>query len=753
MTGESSLQAVRRLRAWVGCVVALGVLAVASALFDPRLGDRPAAWKLALTGAAFLVGDIPALKFRFGHDHHSFTWSETAVVVTLALATGPWMVLVAPAFVCAGHVLSRRAPLKTAFNTAAFAVGTLLAMRVYELVATDASPHMWNDWVALGLAAAAFFVWNGVSVSVAVALSQNLPVFAVYRKGLGLNSVVFLGNTLFGITLVALVSVEPLMLLVLPFFCGLLLLAYQAYLRAIEERDTWELLQRTSRELLGITWAELAPLVVERAASLFRAELVEIMLVDRETGGHASVWRGTAAEVTGAAHVDLSASSTFWPRLISEREPFEIRYEQAPAVQRAELDEAGLKQWVVAPLLAHEQCLGALRIGFRGPVRMKPRELQVFSTFVNQVSSSVSNVRLFEEMNEERSKLSQIFSNSSDGIFSVDESGCIIGWNPAMEAITGREADEVVGRPLDRALDAVAEDGTPVNTCWLRQHIAGGEVQALAKVERRASEPRWLSISAAAVAGPDGDSFVVVARDVTAVWHAEQAKQDFVATVSHELRTPLTPLKGFLLTLMRPDFDPAPDERSQFYGRMLEQAHRLEHLIEDLLSISRIERGSFSVESGPVLVDEVIERVAAVSQRPIEVTLGGPDAVAHADAGRLEQVLANLVRNAEKYSPSEGRILVSVAHRPGEIEITVTDEGPGIAKEDHEVIFERFRQLGPHLTRSSGGAGLGLYIAKRLVEAMGGRIWVESELGHGARFRVALRSEITSTGNTSLVLN
>jgi PAS domain S-box-containing protein len=748
------VHATRRLRALVVGVVALGGLALVAALLDPRLGDRPAAWKLALTGAAFLVGDIPALKFRFGHDHHSFTWSETAVVVTLALATGPWMVLVAPAFVCLGHLLARRAPMKTAFNTAAFAVGALVAERVYGLVATGSSaPHHWNEWVALFVATVAFFVWNGISVSLAVAFSQDLPAFAVYRKGFGLNAVVFLGNTLFGISLVALASAEPALLLVLPFFCGVLFIAYHAYLRAIEERDTWELMQRTSRELLGITWAELGPLVVQRAASLFRAELVELMVVDNETGRHASVWRGTSTEVTDLHHVDLQASTTFWPRLVTEREPFEILHESAPAVQRAELDEAGLEQWVVAPVLGHEKCLGALRIGFRGRVRMRERELQVFRTFVNHVSTAVSNVRLFEEMNEERSKLSQIFSNSSDGIFSVDELGCISGWNPAMTEITGRTAEEAVGRPLEEALDATAQDGVEVTPCWLREHIAGGEVQAMARVQRRASEPRWLSLSAASVSGNEGDTFVVVARDVTAVWHAEQAKQDFVATVSHELRTPLTPLKGFLLTLMRPDFDPPPDEREHFYRRMLDQAHRLERLIEDLLSISRIERGTFAVETGPVLVDEVIERVATNSERPIDVVAGGPDAVAHADAGRLEQVLANLVRNAEKYSPLEGRIWVTVFHRPGEIEITVADEGPGIAVEDQEVIFERFRQLGPHLTRSSGGAGLGLYIAKRLVEAMGGRIWVESEPGRGARFSVALRSEITSTGAPPLILN
>jgi PAS domain S-box-containing protein len=731
----------RRLRAWVTTVIVLGAIAVATALVDPRLGERPAGWKIAVAGAGFLAGDIPALKFRFGHDYHSFTWSEVAVVVALALLAGPWMVLVAPLCVGSAHLLARRDPMKVAFNAGGFAVGALLAERLYGLfVPQGGAPETWQAWAGLGLAGLVFFVWNGVSVSLAVALSQGLPPFTVYRKGLGLNLLVFLGNTIFGVTVVALAAREPLMLGILPFFCGLLLLAYRAYLNAIEERDTWDVLQQTSRELQGITWAELAPLVVQRAASLFRAELVELMLVDVETGRQASVWRGTADGVTDTLEQDLTVDgNTFWPRLLTEREPFELRADNAAAVQRDELEELGLAQWVVTPLLSHDSCLGALRLGFRGVVKMKQRELQVFTTFVNHVSTSLSNVRLFDEMNEERRKLSQVFSNSSDGIFALDERGCVSSWNPAMANVTGHSTADVLGRPLEHALPATTEAGQLITPQWLRDHIdRSGQLQVSAWTMNPASGQRWLSLSASEVRGGDGETFVIVARDVTARRAAEQAKQDFVATVSHELRTPLTPLKGFLLTLMRPEYNPTPDERTMFYGRMLDHAHRLERLIEDLLSISQIERGNFSINCAPVAMDELVERVVQTATRPIELVPGGPCAVANADAGRVEQVLHNLVRNAERYSAPDGRIAVSTAVVDDQVVITVADEGPGIAKEDQEVIFERFRRLGEELTRSSGGTGLGLYIARHLVEAMGGRIWVESEPGQGSRFRFTL---------------
>ena len=184
-----------------------------------------------------------------------------------------------------------------------------------------------------------------------------------------------------------------------------------------------------------------------------------------------------------------------------------------------------------------------------------------------------------------------------------------------------------------------------------------------------------------------------------------------------------------------------PEDRSLFYGRMLDQAHRLERLIEDLLSIAQLERGSFSIASAPFTVDELVERVVQTASRPIELVPAGPAAIAIGDGDRVEQVLHNLIRNAEKYTPVDARISVEATRRGAEILFTVADDGPGIATEDQEVIFERFQRLGAQLTRSSGGTGLGLYIARRLVEAMGGRIWVESELGHGCRFHFTLPAE------------
>lgn len=224
---------------------------------------------------------------------------------------------------------------------------------------------------------------------------------------------------------------------------------------------------------------------------------------------------------------------------------------------------------------------------------------------------------------------------------------------------------------------------------------------------------------------------------VTTTGADDDARQDFVATVSHELRTPLTPLKGFLVMLTRQGFEPTAAERAVFYDRMLDQVRRLERLVQDLLSVSQLERGSFTIDQRPVRLHDVIGRVVHAASSRVAALPGDEDAIARADADRVEQVLHNLVCNAEKYTPAEAAIAVSAAVVGGEVVVTVADQGPGIAVEDREVIFERFQRLA-NGSGPAAGSGLGLYVARRLVEAMAGRIWVDGEPGSGARFHFTL---------------
>jgi signal transduction histidine kinase len=240
-----------------------------------------------------------------------------------------------------------------------------------------------------------------------------------------------------------------------------------------------------------------------------------------------------------------------------------------------------------------------------------------------------------------------------------------------------------------------------------------------------------------------GTSLVVTARDVTAELEAEQMKRDFVATVSHELRTPLTPLKGLLQSLNNGLVEDSPQARREYDAIMLRQAERLERLISDLLDVSRIEAGHLSMDAAPVELGALLEREIADASHLTavrEVRFERPDRPVWvvADQFRLGQIVTNLLSNAFKYSPEGAPVIVRLTKLEDFAQVSVQDWGEGIAIDDQDRVFERFYRADKGLTQTAGGFGLGLFIARRLAEAMGGGLVLSSRSGEGSTFSVSL---------------
>ncbi|MGC8781620.1 MAG: sensor histidine kinase, partial [Anaerolineae bacterium] len=219
-----------------------------------------------------------------------------------------------------------------------------------------------------------------------------------------------------------------------------------------------------------------------------------------------------------------------------------------------------------------------------------------------------------------------------------------------------------------------------------------------------------------------------------------QMKDDFIATVSHELRTPLFALQGFLDLLRR---NKVHDEktRQEFLETAAQNAQRLARLVNDLLDITRLESGQIRLEPEPIEVGELIAEtldslasLAADKQISLTWSLAEPTIEIVADRNRLRQVLVNLVGNAVKFSEPHQTVTVTAGRTDGKVRIAVIDQGPGIAPQDLPRLFSKFFQAEKPFTRSAGGAGLGLYISKQIVEAHGGEIGVESKLGEGSTF-------------------
>lgn len=219
-----------------------------------------------------------------------------------------------------------------------------------------------------------------------------------------------------------------------------------------------------------------------------------------------------------------------------------------------------------------------------------------------------------------------------------------------------------------------------------------------------------------------------------------QLKDDFVAAVSHELRTPLTSIQGYVKTLLRPGAEILPEEqRRSFLEAVDRQGDRLRRLIEDLLVVSRLEAHEMTPSVATVEVEQVVGQVLnelreKAAGREVLVEIASPLPRLQTDEGKVLQIVSNLIDNAFKYSPPGAAVRVA-ADRDGEgIVIAVSDAGPGIPEELTEKVFDRFYQLDQTSTREVGGTGLGLYICRRLAEALGGRVWIERTGPAGSTF-------------------
>jgi two-component system, OmpR family, phosphate regulon sensor histidine kinase PhoR len=244
-----------------------------------------------------------------------------------------------------------------------------------------------------------------------------------------------------------------------------------------------------------------------------------------------------------------------------------------------------------------------------------------------------------------------------------------------------------------------------------------------------------------------GRDAAVTFEDRTALTDAERMRSDFIANVSHELRTPLTALIGFIDTLQGPARDD-PAARTRFLGIMGDEAGRMVRLVEDLLSLRRVEEQERIRPTDPVDLGDLVTSVARTmaplaERRGMVVTLDlptGPVTVP-GDAGQLRQVLTNLIENALKYGGSPVSVRLHPSDANGMVSLTVTDAGDGIAAHHLPRLTERFYRVDSHRSRSQGGTGLGLAIVKHILNRHRGRLRITSEVGQGAVFRVELAAK------------
>jgi len=250
-------------------------------------------------------------------------------------------------------------------------------------------------------------------------------------------------------------------------------------------------------------------------------------------------------------------------------------------------------------------------------------------------------------------------------------------------------------------------------------------------------------VTYAPLLSPDGKlrNIIVSVRDITHFRTADEIKSTFISIVSHELRTPVTLIKGYASTLRRDDAKWDKHTISDSLTVIEEEADRLSKVIDDLLDASRLQAGGLSLNRGDVSVPMLTQRVAeklTTQSKQHNIVTDFPQnfPIILADETRIEQVVINLISNALKYAPN-GEIKISGQVRPEQIIVCVSDEGPGIEPKDLPHIFDRFYRS-TKAVKQTKGAGLGLYLARAIVEAHGGRIWADPKPDSGARICFSL---------------
>jgi PAS domain S-box-containing protein len=712
-----------RLVIWVAVLAASAIMLARMREAFHWSGRDLLAWA-AITVATALIEQI-SVSLQHRTEAENFSVTDALWVAALIVARPSVLALAAPAGIVIGQAGRRWAPVKIAYNAAQYVLALTLAQAIVGVFEPlRIGPQA---WLAVGLGMLGYFAVNEGMIALIIAIIEGESFRRVFVLPAALNVMNWAGNVTIGMlgALVWWARPDAVPLLAAP-----ILLSYfasRAWLQGREERERardqerMRMLYEAGRRLFG-------PLDDEPDLRPFLAQVSEMV-------------GARAAELVLCGDSGITVQSSDGTKSSRALRP----EERVEAILRSERD--GFGEGHIVPVDASDESRGLLAVYRDEPLSEAERAL--LSALCSQLEVKLDNHRLFLEAVEQRAQVAQqraqlaeIVANTSDGIAVVAADGTVISWNPAMWRITGFPPKDVEGRTLDAALPAKLGEGEDRS---LIDVLAAAEEPVDVLVARADGIERWLRCTGSPIPGPSGGvkGRVVVVRDVTTERETEQLKQSFVGMVSHELRTPLTPLKGFLMSLANGLIDDSPDVRHEYYEIMLRQASRLEQLINDLLDVSRIDAGTVGLEERLVdLSTLLLEQVGEFTspEQVQRVHFAGPDepVTAMVDPLRVGQVFTNLLSNALKYSPPDSPVDVTVQATSQDAVVSVRDRGPGLAGEDQLRVFEPFHRVDNSLTRTTGGTGLGLYIARRMVEAMGGRVWVESQLGDGACFSFSL---------------
>lgn len=553
---------------------------------------------------------------------------------------------------------------------------------------------------------------------------------------------------------------------------------------AIENAQLYEESRRRSEELFdsfrrigdaltaGLDLFETLQIIVNLATDMVYASVGCLELLDSDGSLLVEATRGIAlaeCQARVAEHGDSLGQEvveTRRPLNVSDLQLLAKRYPHNPFG-----DVSG--SYLGLPLRRRGELLGVLAVYDRHAGRFTNSEIDLLHSFANQAAVAIDNAQLFaatqqqvadlraanaqnatliDSLGAERNRLNAIIQNSSDAIYMVDSSFRIIAFNPAAERLTGWTAAEAIGAKCGEILGCNhsverrdSEDLAPM--CHMLRVFETREPLPYVEmtIATRDGQRRDLAASCSYVPATEnsGPCGVAIARDISQIKEVERLKSEFISMVSHDLRTPLAVIKGYAATLLNPSLKLDEDRKRRFITGINDASDKLTRIIDNLLSVSRLESGRFRLTLQQFDLGELVTKAAGLFQagaskhrivvepplEPLWVT---------ADRDLVEQVLTNLLGNAVKYSAEGADIRIRGRAVEGGVEVSVHDRGIGIPPSQQHRVFEKYYRGDTAVARRISGTGLGLYICKSIVEAHGGRIWVESAPGEGSTFAFRL---------------
>jgi PAS domain S-box-containing protein len=385
-------------------------------------------------------------------------------------------------------------------------------------------------------------------------------------------------------------------------------------------------------------------------------------------------------------------------------------------------------------------------------------EIESLSNSFNDMATALKTA--FDKLEEdrdlittERNKLETVIAEIEDGVIAIDKNKKITIFNQACEKLLRLQSNEVIGQPVEQILSFSDNDSLipfeeycPSTDSSVEQGVIFTKPNI--KLSAYNGQDLYVNLVVAKIKDQANVNIhcILTIHDVSKERELEDMKLDFVSMAAHELRTPLTSISGYLSVFMNENASKLTDDQQFFVSRAQIATQQLGALVENLLNVSKIERGSMEVESIPTdwlpIVDQIVTSLHyRANDKHVKLAFtppSNPMPKVKVDRLRISEVLSNLISNAITYTKPGGNIIVSLEQRDGFLITHVKDTGQGIPKDALPHLFTKFFRVSGVLEQGSKGTGLGLYISKAIVEMHNGKIWVESELGQGSIFSFSL---------------